>query len=57
MTMEEDTIAMAGAHVAGKRAGIATTWDTDTAAAVLAATALIFLIAIRRGFRPVLVSS
>jgi hypothetical protein len=33
-----------------------TTWDTNTAAVVVVLGALGFLIAIRRGFRPVLAS-
>jgi hypothetical protein len=33
------------------------TWDTDTAAVVLTLGALGFLFLIRRGFRPVLVTS
>ena len=33
------------------------TWDTDTAAAALTLGALVFLFLVRRGFRPVLVTS
>lgn len=33
------------------------TWDTDTAAAVLTLGSLLFLFLVRRGFRPVLVTT
>lgn len=33
------------------------TWDTDTAASVLCLGSLLFLFLVRRGFRPVLVTS
>ena len=36
---------------------LARTWDTDTATAVLVLGALAFLFAVRRGFRPVLISA